>query len=132
MTTADLTADVAADRATIDAATADVLARAAVLVRTRTERGTPTTDRRPRLREAIDHATAQICGGAHRSAVRERASRLAARQVDKALGRGERTNDLADCEHTLSGFGLDVGTLGAVDWAADLLDAAARTAADSR
>jgi hypothetical protein len=113
--------------ATVDfGAVARVLADAAVMVRTRTERGTAAGDRRPRIGEAIARATPR---GAART-THEWAVRLAAMEIDAALGRGRHRarGDLTDSTHALAGFGLDVGTLGAVDRAADLLDEAARTA----
>jgi hypothetical protein len=113
--------------ATVDfGAVARVLADAAAMVRTRTERGTAAADRRPRIGAAIARATPR--GAA--PTTHEWAVRLAAMEIDAALGRGRRRThgELTDSTHTLAGFGLDVGTLGAVEKAADLLDEAARTA----
>jgi hypothetical protein len=113
--------------ATVDfGAVARVLADAAAMVRTRTERGTAAADRRPRIGDAIARATPR--GAA--PTTREWAVRLAAMEIDAALGRGRHRaqGDLTDARHTLAGFGLDVGTLGAVEKAAQLLDEAARTA----
>jgi len=116
--------------ATDAAAVADVLVRAAAMVRDRTERGAPSGDRRPRMDQAINRATTQLSADVDRSAVRAWAIRIAAGHVNAALGRAGHTSiDPATCERTLSGFGLDIGTLGQVDLAADILDQAARTAA---
>jgi hypothetical protein len=62
--------------------------------------------------------------------VRDWAIVLAAMEINAALGRGRYRDgrDLAASARTLAGFGLDVGTLGAVNTAADLLAQAARTA----
>ena len=55
---------------------------------------------------------------------------LAAMDINAALGRGRYRDgcDVTAAARTLTGFGLDVGTLGAVNTAADLLGQAARTA----
>jgi len=108
-----------------------ILADAAVLVRTRGELGErPTRDRRPRIRKAIARA-ADLAGFTTADRlVREWAIRLAAMQINAVLGRGRHRDalDVAACALTLDGFGLDVGTVGAVNTAADLVGQAAATA----
>jgi hypothetical protein len=119
---------------TVDfAAVGRVLADAAVLVRTRGELGEqPTRDRRPRIRAAIARAgdLAGITTAAAGDPVRDWACVLAAMQINAALGRGRHRDhpDVAASALTLDGFGLDVGTMGAVNTAADLLAQAAITA----
>jgi len=133
-----------------------LLDNAAVLVRTRGERGEPPAgDHRPRIREAISRAahlaragtdTAQPTGRRRSRApgrrvptgdpddpslgVRDWAMVLAAMEINAALGRGRHCDghDVTAAARTLAGYGLDVGTLGAVNTAADLLAQAARTA----
>jgi hypothetical protein len=143
----------------VDFATvARLLDDAAVLVRTRGERGEPPArDHRPRIREAISRAahlaragtdtdTAQPTARRRRRAAgrrvpvgdrddpglvaRDWAMVLAAMEINAALGRGRYRDghDVTAAARTLAGFGLDVGTLGAVNTAADLLAQAARTA----
>jgi len=112
---------------------ARVLADAAVLVHTRGELGErPSRDRRPRIRAAITRAAdlAGIPAGVAGRPVRDWAVWLAAMQINAALGRGRHRDrgDVAASAFTLDGFGLDVGTLGAVDTAADLVSEAAGTA----
>jgi hypothetical protein len=124
----DVTVDVTVDFAAVGR----VLADAAVLVRTRGELGEqPARDRRPRIRAAIARAgdLAGLTGAADRP-VRDWACVLAAMQINAALGRGRRRDhlDVAASALTLDGFGLDVGTMGAVNSAADLLAQAAVTA----
>jgi len=143
-------------------AVAQLLDAAAVLVRTRAERGEPPArDHRPRIPDAITRATqlahtgaeapvparqrtsrkprrggatvncrATADQGPRRQAVRDWATVLAAMEINAALGRGRYRDgrDVAASARTLSGFGLDVGTLGAVTTAADLLAEAAVTA----
>lgn len=155
----------AATGAEVDfALVARLLDAAAVLVRTRTERGEPPAgDHRPRIREAIIRAAHRAHAGpdttvsttnarntnapagnrrrpARRAATGDRndpvsvardwAMVLAAMEINAALGRGRHRDgrDVPAAERTASGFGLDVGTLGAVDTAADLLTQASRTA----
>ncbi len=112
---------------------ARVLADAALLVRTRGELGDrPTRDRRPRIRAGINRAAAlaSVPFGAAGGPVRAWAIRLAAMEINAALGRGRHRDggDVGASASTLDGFGLDVGTLGAVNTAADLVAAAANTA----
>ncbi len=112
---------------------ARLLADAAVLMRTRSELGEhPSPDRRPRIRAAITRA-AKLTGvptGAAGRPVRDWAVRLAAMQINAALGRGRHRDhgNVTASAYTLDGFGLDVGTLGAVTTAADLVADAAGTA----
>jgi hypothetical protein len=120
--------DVPEDRVDFDAV-ARLLGDAADLVRARTEHGPPTQDRRPRIPAAITRAAARLGHPTATDPGRHWAIRLAAAEINAALGRGRhRARDLAEAAHTVAGFGLDVGTLGAVDLAAALLDRAAATA----
>ncbi len=116
-----------------------LLDNAAVLVRTRGERGEPPAgDHRPRIREAISRAahlaragtdTAQPTGRRRSRApgrrvptgdpddpslgVRDWAMVLAAMEINAALGRGRHCDghDVTAAARTLAGYGLDVGTL---------------------
>jgi hypothetical protein len=109
-----------------------ILADAAVLVRARGELGErPTRDRRPRIRNAIARAADLAGFTTAERPVRDWAIRLAAMQINAVLGRGRHRDglDVAACALTLDGFGLDVGTVGAVNTAADLVGQAAATAA---
>lgn len=111
---------------------ARILTDAAALVRTRTERGAPPrSDQRPRILDAIDRATRNTQQpGTTTEQARDWAIVHAAMGINAALGRGRYRDGLdvtAACA-TLAGFGLDVGTLGAVNTAADLLHQAADTA----
>lgn len=113
---------------------ARLLADASVLVRTRGERGEgPSRDHRPRIREALARA-ADLAGTATGDRVpppvRDWAVHLAAMEINAALGRGRNRDrgNLRESMRTLAGYGLDIGTLGAVNSAADLLTQAARTA----
>ncbi len=146
------------------AAVARLLEAAAVLVRTRTERGEPpASDHRPRIREAISRAAHLTHAGPDTTAPdttgpaasRGRPSRrtpsrrvrtggrdapvsvaqdwaivLTAMEINAALRRGRYGDgrDVPAAERTVAGFGLDVGTLGAVDTGAEMLAQAAHTA----
>jgi hypothetical protein len=114
-------------------AAARILADASVLVRTRAERGEqPSRDHRPRIREAIVRATGLASPplGDQAALARSWAVQIAAMEVNAALGRGRNRDcgNLRESERTLAGYGLDIGTIGAVSTAADLLGQAARTA----
>jgi len=111
----------------------DAIARAAQLAHTGAEAVLPTrqrTSRKPRRRGAAVNRRATADQDPRRQAGRDWATVLAAMEINAALGRGRYRDgrDVAAAARTLTGFGLDVGTLGAVTTAADLLAQAAATA----
>jgi hypothetical protein len=111
---------------------ARILTDAATLVHTRTERGDPPRgDHRPRILDAIDRAarcTTEPRTTAHHA--RDWAVVHTAMCLNAVLGRGRHRDgvDVTAASATLAGFGLDVGTLGAVSTATDVLHQAADTA----